>query len=73
MSGNSEALQSKSSGIKKKRGNSEAVGSKPKKSKNTWRELEESTEGLENRIFPGSRFLLVDLILQLISILPISK
>ena len=46
-SGNSEAPQSKS--LKnRKRGNSEAVGSKLKKSKNTWRVLEESTEGLED-------------------------
>jgi hypothetical protein len=33
---------------KKKRGNSESVGSKLKKSKNTWKDIEESTEGLEN-------------------------
>jgi hypothetical protein len=51
--GISEALQSKSSenlksGNNKKRGNSEAVRSKLKKSKNNWRALEESTEGLEN-------------------------
>ena len=47
-SGNSEALQSKSSKNKKKRGHSEAVGSKLKKSKNTWKQREKSTEGLEN-------------------------
>ena len=44
---NSAALP-KSSNNTKKRGNSEAVGSKLKKSKNTWKEIEESMEGLEN-------------------------
>ena len=37
---NSKALQSKSSGNKKKRGNLEAVGSKLKKNKINWREIE---------------------------------
>jgi hypothetical protein len=45
---NSAALQSKSSKDTKKRGNSESVGSKLKKSKNTSKEIEESMEGLDN-------------------------
>jgi hypothetical protein len=46
FSGNSSALP-KSSEKTKKRGNSKAVGSK-KKSINTYTEIEESMEGLEN-------------------------